>query len=236
MSKKHNKKSYPQDTKFLDSIEPINNVQDQYWTSLLEPHPDTDFYDGIIAAYGSAGTGKTFIAAAIAAKLYLRGIISNIVITRPMVEAQQENIGALPGGLGEKFDPWVSNITGMIAKMIGKGKFECDYKNGNIKIEPVSFMRGKTFDNAFIIVDEAQNLTKENLKMVTTRTGQNARCILCGDTDQVDLPPRVQSGLRWFVEEVKRQNRPIDLIEFKSRDCVRSITAKLCLELYDAAS
>lgn len=189
----------------------------------------------IICCAGSAGTGKTWLACARAAQLYLEKEVDKIILTRAMVETGGSNkIGALPGEKEEKFDPWVENMKVMLGEFIGHNRVASDFGK-SIIAEPLAFCRGKTFDNAFVIVDEAQNLNWDETKMITTRIGKWSKMVLAGDTKQVDLPPRIPSGFIHFLKEVERQSKPIGVVEFTPADNQRSGTSRMVTEMFDNA-
>lgn len=148
----------------------------------------------ILFAIGPAGTGKTYTAVALAVKAWKEKQIKRIILTRPAVEAG-ENLGFLPGDLREKIDPYLRPLYDALEDMIPIEKLNMLKENRIIEVAPLAFMRGRTLDNAFIILDEAQNTTSMQLKMFLTRIGPNAKCIVTGDITQIDLPKQQQSGL-----------------------------------------
>lgn len=176
--------------------------------------------DPLIFVTGCAGTGKTYMAATQAAKMYYEGQINKIVVTRPNVAAGGRDIGYFKGGLEEKMAPWVAPIIDVLKKHLGKVKVEAMLSDGAIVIEPFSVMRGKSFDDAFIILDEAQNTTYTELKMFLTRIGENTTVVVNGDMAQTDLDEK--SGLRRIIHIIKRQLLPFPVIEMTQEDIVRS--------------
>ena len=176
--------------------------------------------DPLIFVIGCAGTGKTYMAATQAAKLYHEHKIKKIVITRPNVAAGGRDIGYFKGGLAEKMVPWVAPLIDVLKKHLGKTKVEKMLADGNIVVEPFSVMRGKSFDDAFIILDEAQNTTYVELKMFLTRIGENTKVVVNGDVAQTDLAEK--SGLRRIISMVKGQMLPFPVIEMTVDDIVRS--------------
>lgn len=169
---------------------------------------------------GPAGTGKTFLAAATAAKMYLRGDITKIIITRPRVEVDEE-WGALPGSLHKKTAPWAFPVVEILEEFIGKARAMEAQKRGDIEVLPLAFMRGRTLQNAFCILDEAQNTTVNQMKMFVTRIGENSRVLINGDIAQCDI--RKASGLGWALQMMKTYPYlPSALIEFGVDDVVRS--------------
>ena len=153
----------------------------------------------IVFAIGPAGTGKTYTAVAIAVRALKNKLVNKIILTRPAVEAG-ESLGFLPGDLKEKIDPYLRPLYDALDDMIPSEKLEHFMGNRTIEVAPLAFMRGRTLDNAYIILDEAQNTTSMQLKMFLTRLGPNAKCIITGDLSQVDLPIRQKSGLRDAIE------------------------------------
>ena len=149
----------------------------------------------LVFAVGPAGTGKTYTAVALAVKALKEKQVKRIVMTRPAVEAG-ENLGFLPGDLKEKLDPYMQPLYDGLRDMIPAEKLETLIENGTIQIAPLAFMRGRTLDNAFVILDEAQNTTHAQMKMFLTRMGKSAKFIITGDPGQIDLPRRVTSGLK----------------------------------------
>ena len=173
---------------------------------------------------GPAGTGKTYIAATQAANMYIRKEIDKIVITRPNVAAGK-SIGYFPGTLEEKMMPWVMPVLEVLHWQLGKGAVDTGIKNGNIEIAPFETMRGRSFRDAFVILDEAQNVTPHEIKMFLTRIGENCKVILNGDIFQSDLSET--SGLAKAIHMVKKYMLPVPVIEFGVDDIVRSNLCKL---------
>lgn len=172
---------------------------------------------------GPAGTGKTYVTATYAADLYTLKEIDKIVITRPHVAVGKE-LGFLKGDLTEKTMPWALPVLDVLEKHLGKGAVETGIKNGNIEMAPLALMRGRSFDNAFIIVDETQNITTHELKMLLTRVGEGTTIVLNGDVQQSDL--READGLTKVIHLAKKHMLPVPVIEFDVDDIIRSdITA-----------
>ena len=165
----------------------------------------------MIMALGPAGTGKTYIAIAKAVEALNNGEIDRIIISRPAVEAG-ENLGFLPGDMSEKLDPYMQPIFDAILERMDAKKLDTLIRNKVIEIAPVAFMRGRTFSNAFVVVDEAQNATKTQLKMIMTRLGFNSKMIITGDPDQSDLPVS-QSGLKEISEAIEGQIKGVGVVE-----------------------
>ncbi len=168
---------------------------------------------------GPAGTGKTYVTATYAADLYTLKEIDKIVITRPHVAVGKE-LGFLKGDLQEKTMPWALPVLDVLEKHLGKGTVETGIKNGNIEMAPLALMRGRSFDNAFIIVDESQNITTHELKMLLTRVGEGSTIVLNGDTQQSDL--KEADGLSKVIHLAKKYMLPVPIIEFGLTDIVRS--------------
>ena len=168
---------------------------------------------------GPAGTGKTYVTATYAADLYTTKEIDKIVITRPHVAVGKE-LGFLKGDLQEKTMPWALPVLDVLEKHLGKGAVETGIKNGNIEMAPLALMRGRSFDNAFIIVDETQNITTHELKMLLTRVGESTTIVLNGDVQQSDL--KEADGLSKVIHLAKKHMLPVPIIEFGVEDIVRS--------------
>jgi phosphate starvation-inducible PhoH-like protein len=168
---------------------------------------------------GPAGTGKTYVTATYAADLYTTKEIDKIVITRPHVAVGKE-LGFLKGDLTEKTMPWALPVLDVLEKHLGKGTVETGIKNGNIEMAPLALMRGRSFDNAFIIVDETQNITTHELKMLLTRVGEGSTIVLNGDAQQSDL--KEADGLSKIIHLAKKHMLPVPIIEFGVEDIVRS--------------
>ena len=168
---------------------------------------------------GPAGTGKTYVTATYAADQYTLKEIDKIVITRPHVAVGKE-LGFLKGDLTEKTMPWALPVLDVLEKHLGKGAVETGIKNGNIEMAPLALMRGRSFDNAFIIVDEAQNITTHELKMLLTRVGEGSTIVLNGDAQQSDL--KEADGLSKVIHLAKKHMLDVPIIEFGVDDIVRS--------------
>jgi phosphate starvation-inducible PhoH-like protein len=168
---------------------------------------------------GPAGTGKTYVTATCAADLYTLKEIDKIVITRPHV-AVGKDIGFLPGTLEEKAQPWALPVLDVLVKHLGRGAVDTGLKNGNIEIAPLALMRGRSFDNAFIIADEAQNIEIPEIKMLLTRVGEGSTIVMNGDIQQSDL--RGTSGLSKVIHLSKKHMLDVPVVEFGVDDIVRS--------------
>ena len=178
---------------------------------------------------GPAGTGKTYLAASYAAELYLSKQVDKVIVTRPHV-AVGPGLGFLKGDLTEKTLPWALPVLDVLEEHIGKGALETGLRNENIKIEPLALMRGRSFSNSFIIVDEAQNITTEEVKMLLTRVGEGSKIVLNGDIQQSDL--KVKSGLAMIVDLSRKYDVSIPVIEFTLDDVVRSEVCKQWIEIF----
>jgi phosphate starvation-inducible protein PhoH and related proteins len=191
-----------------------------------------------VVAFGPAGTGKTFVAASHAAHLYEMGAISKVIITRPAVEAGGEKHGFLPGSLQKKTEPWARPVVDVFRARLGAGKVKelmNPAQDGGPVIEfmPIAYMRGATLSDAFIIVDEAQNLSPAQMRMLMTRIGQNTKVAVAGDIDQSDLG--VSSGLAVFLDVMRRSGSTlIKTVEFTVDDVVRSGFVRDVLVAYHA--
>jgi len=175
--------------------------------------------DPLIFVTGCAGTGKTYMAATMAAKLYNERSIKRIVITRPNVSSGK-GLGFFPGDMQEKMAPWVAPIIQVLVQHLGPQKVEAMKKDGTLVIEPFETMRGRTFDKSFVLLDEAQNTTYDQLKMFLTRLGSSSRAVVNGDVQQTDL--KNDSGLSKIIHITKSQMLPFAVIEMTVDDIVRS--------------
>ncbi|MCR4812828.1 MAG: PhoH family protein [Bacteroidales bacterium] len=173
----------------------------------------------MVFAIGPAGTGKTYTAVALAVRALKNKQIRRIVLTRPAVEAG-ENLGFLPGDMREKLDPYLQPLYDALRDMIPQQKLISYWEDGTIEIAPLAFMRGRTLDNAFVILDEAQNATSTQLKMFLTRMGRNAKFVITGDLTQIDLPRHQQSGLL-KATQLLGGIKGIEVIELDETDVVR---------------
>ena len=180
---------------------------------------------------GPAGTGKTYLAVAMAVKAFKRDEVSRIILTRPAVEAG-ENLGFLPGDLKDKVDPYLRPLYDALFDMLGADRFNKYLERGLIEVAPLAFMRGRTLDNAFIILDEAQNTTKEQMKMFLTRLGFGSKAVVTGDLTQTDLPDNKKSGLL-HAKEVLKNVEGIGSITLTERDVVRHALVQRIIVAYD---
>jgi phosphate starvation-inducible protein PhoH and related proteins len=185
----------------------------------------------IIFAIGPAGTGKTYTAVALAVRALKNKQVKKIILTGPAVEAG-ENLGFLPGDLKEKIDPYLRPLYDALDDMIPADKLGYYMTTRTIEIAPLAYMRGRTLDNAFIILDEAQNATDLQLKMFLTRIGPNAKAIITGDVTQIDLPPKIRSGLEKSVR-ILQNIEGISHITLDEEDVVRHKLVKSIIRAYD---
>ena len=181
---------------------------------------------------GPAGTGKTYLAVACAVDALERSAVQRIVLTRPAVEAG-ERLGFLPGDLAQKVDPYLRPLYDALYELMGYDKVQKAFERNAIEIAPLAFMRGRTLNNAFVILDEAQNTTPEQMKMFLTRIGFGARAVVTGDVSQVDLPKGAMSGLV-DAERVLKRVKGIAITRFTSADVVRHPLVARIVDAYDA--
>ncbi len=184
----------------------------------------------IVFAIGPAGSGKTYTAVALAVRALKNKQVKRIILTRPAVEAG-ENLGFLPGDLKEKLDPYMQPIYDALADMIPADKLQLYLENRTIQIAPLAFMRGRTLDNAFVILDEAQNTTKSQMKMFLTRMGNNAKFVITGDITQIDLPSKQPSGLLQSIQLLKNI-KEISILYLDESDIVRHPLVKQIIQQY----
>ncbi|MEK0084945.1 PhoH family protein [Benzoatithermus flavus] len=194
---------------------------------LLERHD-------LVFALGPAGTGKTYLAVAMAVSLLKQRRIDRIILSRPAVEAG-ERLGFLPGDLKEKVDPYLRPLYDALQDMLPEGKLEQRIETGQIEIAPLAYMRGRTLSNAYIILDEAQNTTPSQMKMFLTRLGENSRMVITGDPSQSDLPPGMPSGLGDAVAKL-RSLKAVGLVRFDQKDVVRHPLVSEIINAYEQAA
>lgn len=185
----------------------------------------------IVFAVGPAGTGKTFLAVTAAVAALKRGDVRRIVLTRPAVEAG-ENLGFLPGDLKEKVDPYLTPLYDALHEMLGMEQTEKLIEKGTIEIAPLAYMRGRTLNDAFVILDEAQNTTGSQMKMFLTRIGFHSRMVITGDVTQIDLPGKVESGLVQAAKVLEGLD-DIAVLHFSADDVVRHPLVQKIVERYD---
>lgn len=184
----------------------------------------------MVFAIGPAGTGKTYTGVALAVKALKNKEVKRIILTRPAVEAG-ENLGFLPGDLKEKLDPYMQPLYDALRDMIPAEKLDNYIEKGTIQIAPLAFMRGRTLDHAFVILDEGQNTTHAQMKMFLTRMGKNAKFLLTGDPGQIDLPRRVISGLKEALLILK-DIKGVGMVFLDDKDVIRHKLVKKVIEAY----
>lgn len=205
------------------SVRPRTETQKQYVRAIEQ--------NDMVIAIGPAGTGKTYLAVACALAALRDARVSKIVLTRPVVEAG-EKLGFLPGDFYEKVNPYLRPLYDAFYSMLGPDRFRLYRDEETIEIAPLAYMRGRTLDNSFIILDEGQNATPEQIKMLLTRLGQNSKLIVNGDVTQIDLTPKRLSGLL-KLPDILRGVSGIELVQFNKEDVVRHPLVKGILEAYD---
>lgn len=207
-------------TDSFKEAKPLNYIQETYLDAIK--------HNDIVFGIGSAGTGKTYLAAHYAASQLYHRKIEKIILTRPNVEVGN-SLGFLPGSLEEKYAPYLEPFDSVFIKSLGKGFYEYALKNKTIDPKPVGFMRGATFTNAIVLVDECQNLTKTEFKMLLSRIGHNCKMILSGDPSQVDI---THSGLDDAVHRLSNIDG-IEIVRFLDSDIVRSRLCKQIIIAYN---
>ena len=215
---------YPPHKTNISSPKPIqakNKAQDLFM-SAIKTHT-------LIFGLGPAGTGKSYCTAAMAAQALVTGDVDRIIFTRPAIETGK-SMGFLPGNLDEKFDPYFNAFKSCLISNAGKGVIDCALKNGNITVEPLAYMRGKTYNRAFVVLDEAQNCTPEEMKMFMTRIGMHSTVVVNGDLSQKDI--RCYSGLHDAIKRI-HEVKGIYVHEFDYQDIVRSDIVKDIIMCYD---
>ena len=187
----------------------------------------------IVFGVGPAGTGKTYLAVALAVYVLKNKEIDKIILTRPAVEAG-EKLGFLPGDMNEKVDPYLRPLFDALQEMMGQDAYLRHIERGSIEIAPLAYMRGRTLSNSFIILDEAQNTTKEQMKMFLTRMGENSRIVVTGDVTQIDLPKNVKSGMIDAIE-VLDGVEGIEIVKLTAKDVVRHELVTRIIQAYEKA-
>ena len=200
-------------------VKPLNYIQGEYLEAIK--------YNEIIFGIGSAGTGKTYVAASYAAGELFHRRIQKIILTRPNVETGR-GLGFLPGELDEKYAPYLDPFDQVFKRTLGAGFYEYALKSKTIEPKPLGFMRGESFENAVVLVDEVQNMTKAEFKMLLSRIGKNCKVILSGDPDQTDIP---ESGLTDAVNRLTGLPG-IEIVRFLDEDIVRSKMCKAIIIAY----
>ena len=185
----------------------------------------------MVFGVGPAGTGKTYLAMAMAITAFKNGEVDRLILTRPAVEAG-EKLGFLPGDLQDKVDPYLRPLYDALFDIMGPEAFERNMEKGLIEVAPLAYMRGRTLENAYIILDEAQNTTPEQMKMFLTRFGSGSKVIVTGDITQIDLPDGKRSGLK-EAARILRKIKGIAFITFDKHDVVRHRLVQMIIEAYD---
>lgn len=189
--------------------------------------------NSIVFGVGPAGTGKTYLAVALAVYALKNKEIDKIILTRPAVEAG-EKLGFLPGDLSEKVDPYLRPLFDALQEMMGQEAYQRHIERGSIEIAPLAYMRGRTLSNSFIILDEAQNTTREQMKMFLTRMGENSRIVVTGDITQIDLPHNVTSGMADAIDVLK-DVEGIEIVRLTAKDVVRHELVTKIIQAYEKA-
>ena len=185
----------------------------------------------LVFGLGPAGTGKSYLAVAKGIDMLKKGLVEKIILTRPAVEAG-ERLGFLPGDMKEKIDPYLRPIYDALYEMMPLDRVEKKIQSGEIEIAPLAFMRGRTFNNAYVIVDEAQNTTSVQMKMVLTRIGEGSRMVINGDLSQVDLPSGQISGLQESQKILSKIN-DIKIVSLEAEDVIRHPIVAKIIKAYD---
>lgn len=188
-------------------------------------------HNEITFAIGPAGTGKTFLAVAIAVNAFRKKEVDRIILTRPAVEAG-EKLGFLPGDLQTKVDPYMRPLYDALQELMGVDQYLSNLEKGLIEVSPLAYMRGRTLDNAFIILDEAQNTTPEQMKMFLTRLGFNSKVVVTGDLTQIDLEVKQRSGLQ-IIKPILQHIESIEFIELNNLDVVRNPLVQKIVAAYE---
>ena len=189
--------------------------------------------NSIVFGVRPAGTGKTYLAVALAVYALKNKEIDKIILTRPAVEAG-EKLGFLPGDLSEKVDPYLRPLFDALQEMMGQEAYQRHIERGSIEIAPLAYMRGRTLSNSFIILDEAQNTTREQMKMFLTRMGENSRIVVTGDITQIDLPHNVTSGMADAIDVLK-DVEGIEIVRLTAKDVVRHELVTKIIQAYEKA-
>lgn len=204
--------------------------QIKYKTLGQKKYVDAIKKNSVVFAIGPAGTGKTYLAVAMAVSAYKNKEVEKIILTRPAVEAG-ERLGFLPGDLQSKVDPYLRPLYDALQEMFGLENYQKLLERGTIEIAPLAYMRGRTLSDAFIILDEAQNTTKEQMKMFLTRMGEGSKMVITGDVTQIDLPEGKMSGLN-HASKILRNIEGIEIVELTHKDVVRHSLVMQIIKAY----
>lgn len=203
----------------------VKNLGQRKYVNAIKHHD-------VVFGIGPAGTGKTFLAVVMAVSAFKKGLVSRIILTRPAVEAG-ESLGFLPGELKEKIDPYLRPIYDSLYAVLGVETTNRLMERGTIEVAPLAYMRGRTLDEAFVILDEAQNTTKAQMKMFLTRMGFNSKIIVNGDVTQIDLPGKTKSGLIEARSRLKEIDQ-IEFVDFTFNDVVRHPVVAKIIKAYES--
>lgn len=224
----------PMNEVFLDTIPvPLKRRHVAPLTPNQKQYLDAIRNHDVVFAIGPAGTGKTFLAVAMAVASLMQGTVSRIILVRPAVEAG-EKLGFLPGDIAEKLNPYLRPLYDGLYEMLEPEKMRQFMADGTIELAPLAYMRGRTLNNSFIILDEAQNTSVEQMKMFLTRLGLDSQTVVTGDVTQVDLPEGKRSGLM-HVRQILKDVKGIGFVEFSGRDVVRHPLVQKIIHAYDKA-
>ncbi len=224
------------DTKSGDNIHSLNQlIKTPRKSVIARSKKQSDYIDAlrkndIVMAVGPAGTGKSFLAVSVGITMLMEKKIERVILSRPAVEAG-EKLGFLPGDLSQKVDPYLRPLYDALYEMLGIERTEKYLEKGIVEIAPLAYMRGRTLNNSFIIVDESQNTTKEQMKMILTRMGFGSYLLINGDLTQIDLPKNIESGLAHAVRVVN-DTEDIGVVHFDSKDIVRHPLVRKIIDAY----
>lgn len=205
--------------------------QIKYKTLGQKEYVDSIYKNEVVFGVGPAGTGKTYLAVATAVSAFRKKEVEKIILTRPAVEAG-ESLGFLPGDLQSKVDPYLRPLYDALQEMFGLESYQKLIEKGVIEIAPLAYMRGRTLNNSFIILDEAQNTTKEQMKMFLTRMGEGSRMVITGDVTQIDLPSGKKSGLI-HATEILKNVKGIGIVKLTALDVVRHPLVMKIIKAYE---
>ncbi|PKL41024.1 MAG: phosphate starvation-inducible protein PhoH [Candidatus Riflebacteria bacterium HGW-Riflebacteria-1] len=217
---------------FADLISSFNGRLVRAMTAGQQQYVDAIEKNTVIIARGPAGTGKTFLATAMAIKALKEKRVSRVILSRPVVEAG-ESLGYLPGDLKEKVDPHFRPLYDCLQEFIGMGKFEQYIRQGVIEITPLAYMRGRTFNEAFVVLDEAQNTTMPQMRMILTRLGYGAKLVITGDHTQIDLPRPSDSSLLTLADIIGSVES-VSFIDLCGKDVIRHEVVRRIISAFDA--